>query len=72
MQILVSEIGNTLKDLDNPTLTEDRIMMLTIILYVIRDSELLELEKKQIIEAAKNFANSAEEAEEYYKITYGN
>lgn len=71
MQILTNDIYQTLQDKNNPLLTEERKLMLNVMLLFIESEDLLGLERKQIVEAAKNFSNSAEEAEQYYAITYG-
>lgn len=71
MQILTNDIYQTLQDKNNPLLTEERKLMLNVMLLFIESEDLLGLEKKQIVEAAKNFSNSVEEAEQYYAITYG-
>lgn len=71
MQILTNDIYQTLQDKNNPLLTEERKLMLNVMLLFIESEDLLGLERKQIVEAAKNFSNSVEEAEQYYAITYG-
>lgn len=71
MQILRDELTNTIELDNNPMMTDERKLMLRVIQIFIDDENLIEIEKNQIVEAALNFSNDKNEAEQYYAITYG-
>lgn len=74
MQELVDELQQSIEHPEHPFYTFDvRQGLKMVLMFITTDffgESLLEKEKKQIIEAAKNFANDAQEAENYFTITY--
>jgi hypothetical protein len=71
LNVLLNDLNTMLEDAKNPVITDDMRNLIRAILIFVMDNELVEMEKRQIIEAAMNFSNSKEEAEKYYAMTYG-